>query len=178
VTLIAPRGRDGLLAALGARLHAAAGLKIGTSSTPVPEAAEGLARAAAGEIEMVVVGAHLSGMPLNHELTSRHARFLRAAQTTGDYQLYALPGGPPQRPGLMRVADGTGAAIATEVWALTPEGFGTFIAAIPAPLAIGTVRLADGTAPKGFTVEAEGVKAATDVTRFGGWRAYIASLKG
>ena len=178
VTLVALRGHDGLIAALGSRLHAAAGLKIGTSSTPVPESAEGLARAAPGEIEIVVVGAHMSGMPLNHELTSCNARFLRAAQTTGDYQLYALPGGPPQRPGLLRVADGMGAAIATEVWALTPDAFGTFVAAIPAPLAIGTVRLADGTAPKGFTVEAEGVKAATDVTRFGGWRAYMANLTG
>ncbi len=178
VTLIAPRGRDGLLAALGAHLHATAGLKIGTSSTPVPEPAEGPARAAPGEIEIVVVGAHLTGMPLNHELASRNARFLRASPTTSDYRLYALPGGPPQRPGLLRVADGSGAAVATEVWALTPETFGTFVSAIPAPLAIGTVRLADGTAPKGFTVEAEGIAGATDITGFGGWRAYIASLKG
>jgi allophanate hydrolase len=178
VTLIAPRGHDGLIAALGARLHAAAGLKVGTSTTSVPAPAEGLARALPGEIEIVVVGAHLSGMPLNHELASRNARFLRAAQTTGDYLLYALPGGPPQRPGLLRVTDGTGAAIATEVWGLTPEAFATFVAGIPAPLAIGTVRLADGSTPKGFTVEAEGIKAAADVTRFGGWRAYMASLKG
>jgi allophanate hydrolase len=178
VTLIAPRGRDGLIAALGAHLHAAAGLKIGTSSTSVPKVSEGLARATPGEIELVVVGAHLSGMPLNHELTSRNARFLRASPTTSDYQLHALRGGPPARPGLLRIADGAGASIATEVWALAPEAFATFIAAIPAPLAIGTVRLADGTTPKGFTVEAEGLKGATDVTRFGGWRAYMASLKG
>ncbi len=178
VTLIAPRGRDGLLAALGAHLHAAAALKIGASSTPVPQPAEGSARAASGEIEIAVVGAHLSGMPLNHELANRNARFLRASPTTSDYRLYALPGGPPQRPGLLRVADGSGAAIATEVWALTPDTFGTFVAAIPGPLAIGSVRLADGTTPKGFTVEAEGVAGATDITRFGGWRAYIASLKG
>lgn len=77
------------------------------------------------ELTISVVGAHLSGMPLNHELTGRHARFLRAAQTTPDYKLFALAGGPPRRPGLMRVADGTGKAIATEVWAISPESLGS-----------------------------------------------------
>lgn len=177
VTLIAPAGRDGLLAALGARLHAASGGTLGTSDTsvPAPTATE-TGRAAPGEIELVVVGAHLSGMPLNHELTTRHARFLRAGPTTPDYRLFALPGGPPFRPGLMRVAAGTGVAIATETWALTPEAFGSFVAGIPAPLGIGTTRLADGTTPKGFIVEAEGIVGAEDVSRFGGWRNYIASL--
>lgn len=176
VTLIGRRGADGLLAALGARLHAAAGLTIGAGATPVPPATDGLASAVPGEIELVVVGAHLSGMPLNHELTSRHARFLRAGPTTPDYRLYALPGGPPARPGLMRVADGTGHAIATETWAISAEGFGSFVTGIPAPLGIGTTRLADGTTPKGFIVEAQGIVGATDVSQFGGWRAYVASL--
>jgi allophanate hydrolase len=175
VTLIAPHGRDGLLAALGARLHAEAGITIGASTTPVPAPVEQDFRAGPGEMELVVVGAHLSGMPLNHELTSRHARFLRAVPTTPDYKLYALPGGPPYRPGLMRVADGTGTPIETEVWAISPEGFGTFVAGIPAPLGIGTTRLADGTTPKGFIVEAEGIVGARDVSEFGGWRRYMAT---
>ncbi len=176
VTLIAPRGRDGLLAALGVRLHSAAGLNIGTSRAPIPAPRDETSDAAAGEIELVVVGAHLSGMPLNRELTSRSARFLRAVPTLPEYRLFALPGGPPSRPGLMRVAPGEGTAIATEVWAISLEGFGSFVAGVPAPLGIGTTRLADGTTPKGFIVEAEGVKGATDVSAFGGWRAYTKSL--
>ncbi|TDR89291.1 allophanate hydrolase [Enterovirga rhinocerotis] len=174
VTLIAPRGRDGLLAALGARIHAAAGGTIGASKEAVPSISDSGGRAAAGEIEVVVVGAHLSGMALNHELTSRDGRLLRAGPTTPDYRLFALSGGPPYRPGLMRVADGTGFAIQTETWALSPEAFGTFVAGIPAPLGIGTTRLADGTTPKGFIVEAEGVRGATDISHLGGWRAYMA----
>lgn len=129
-------------------------------------------------IEIVVVGAHLSGMPLNGELTSRGAAFRRAVQTTPDYRLHALAGGPPKRPGLIRVTPGSGAAIACEVWALPAEGFGTFVVGIPAPLCIGTLRLADGTSPKGFLVEPEGLVGAEDITGHGGWRAYIAALAG
>jgi hypothetical protein len=129
-------------------------------------------------IEIVVVGAHLSGMPLNAELTSLGASFRRAAKTTSDYRLYALAGGPPKRPGLIRVEDGTGAPIACEVWALPPDGFGTFVAAIPSPLGIGTLRLADGTTPKGFLVEPQGLAGAEEITSHGGWRAYIAHLAG
>ncbi len=177
VTLIAPRGKDGLLAAVGARLHSASGVPIGHTNAPLPQSKDALAVAAPGEIELVVVGAHLSGMPLNHELTSRNARFLRAGVTSPDYKLYALAGGPPFRPGLMRVASGSGTPIATEVWALTPEALGNFMAGVPSPLGIGTTTLADGTSPKGFIVEAEGIVGAKDVSEFGGWRAYIASLR-
>jgi allophanate hydrolase len=178
VTLIAPRGKDGLLAALGARIHSAAEGKIGATQTSVPAAEDGRSTASAGEIEVAVVGAHLSGMPLNHELTSRNARFLRACDTRPDYQLYALAGGPPARPGLLRVAEGTGSSIATEVWAISAEALGDFMTGIPAPLGIGTTRLADGTSPKGFIVEAEGLVGAKDVSEFGGWRNYIASRTG
>jgi allophanate hydrolase len=128
-----------------------------------------------GFIEIAVVGAHLSGMPLNGELTSRGGVFLRSGTTEASYTLSALPGGPPKRPGLLRVAAGAGHAITIEVWALPPEGFGTFVAGIPAPLSIGTLRLADGTTPKGFLVEPEGLKGATDISHYGGWRAFIAS---
>jgi hypothetical protein len=129
-------------------------------------------------IEIVVVGAHLSGMALNGELTGLGATFRRPATTTADYRLYALAGGPPKRPGLIRVANGTGAPIACEVWALSPAAFGSFVAAIPSPLGIGTLRLADGTSPKGFLVEPEGLAGAEEITSHGGWRAYIAHLAG
>jgi allophanate hydrolase len=129
-------------------------------------------------IEIVVVGAHLSGMPLNGELAGLGASFRRAAMTTPDYRLYALAGGPPKRPGLIRVEDGAGSAIACEVWALPPDGFGRFVGAIPSPLGIGTLRLADGTAPKGFLVEPQGLAGAEEITLHGGWRAYVAHLAG
>ncbi len=127
-------------------------------------------------IEIAVVGAHLTGLPLNHELTSRGGVFLRAARTELSYRFHALAGGPPRRPGLLRVAAGTGHAIEAEVWALPPAGFGEFVSAIPAPLCIGTLLLADGTRPTGFLVEPEGLAGAEEISRFGGWRSYLASL--
>lgn len=175
LTLIAPRGQDGLLAALGGRLHAATGVQIGAGSAPVPVPEAGLPGAGPGEIELAVIGAHLSGLPLNRELTGLGGRFLRATETRPDYRLFALPGGPPQRPGLLRVAAGTGAAIAAEVWALEPAFFGRFVAAIPGPLGIGTLHLADGTSPKGFLVEAEGIGAGADITEYGSWRRYLSA---
>jgi allophanate hydrolase len=187
ITLIGPRGSDAALARLGAAFVAAAG-----EPTPRRGIASGLSRGmtmttnnkSPGEaalqdlIEIVVVGAHLSGMPLNGELTSRGATFRRVVQTLPDYRLYALAGGPPKRPGLIRVAPGTGAAIACEVWALPPAGFGTFVDGIPSPLGIGTLKLADGTTPKGFLVEPVGLAGAEDITAHGGWRAYVAALSG
>jgi allophanate hydrolase len=177
ITLLAPRGQDGLVAALGARLHAAAGVAIGAGSAPVPAAPEGPARARAEEIELAVVGAHLSGLPLNGELAAAGGRFLRESRTQPDYRLYALAGGSPRRPGLLRVAAGTGAAIATEVWTLPSDGFGRFVAGVPSPLGIGTLNLADGTTPKGFLVETEGLVSAEDISTFGGWRAFLASAR-
>ena len=124
-------------------------------------------------MEIVLVGAHMSGLPLNHEITGLGARFLRRAETEDCYRLYVLPGGPPARPGLLRGSGGGG--IAVEVWAVPTEAVGALLAAIPAPLGLGTIRLADGTTPKGFLVEAEGAAGAEDITHFGGWRAYLES---
>ena len=175
VTLVASAGRDAALAGLGAALHAAAGVPMGATGAPLARAlGPSAARAAGEEIELAVVGAHLSGLPLNGELTALGARFLRAARTVPEYRLHALPGDGPRRPGLLRVPAGEGHRIETEVWALAPAAFGRFVAAIPAPLGIGTLRLDDGTAPKGFVCEAEGVREALDISRYGGWRAYLA----
>jgi len=174
ITLIGPAGQDALLASFGASMHARTSLPMGATGRPRPPATKPADRALAHEIELTVVGAHLSGMALNGELTGRNARFLRAVKTTNDYQLFALPGGPPARPGLLRVATGKGHAIETEVWALSAEAFGSFVAGVPAPLAIGTARLADGTTPKGFTVESEAVIGARDISQYGGWRAFMA----
>jgi len=174
VTLIAPAGQDAALAGFGRALHAAAGLPLGATGASLPEAPDWPAAAKPGEIEIAVVGAHLSGMPLNGELTALGGSFVRATTTTPDYKLYALPGGPPARPGLVRVA-GDGAAIALEVWSLPAEGFGRFVCGIPSPLGIGTLALADGTKVKGFLCEAIATEGARDVTSFGGWRAFVAA---
>lgn len=176
LTFIAPSGNDGRLAAMARAFHHASKVPMGATSQPLPAAKTFDDPSRAGLIEIVVVGAHLSGMPLNHELTSNGGVFRRAVDTAPDYRLHALAGGPPKRPGLLRVTAGTGQRIATEVWALPPAGFGRFVAGIPAPLGIGTLRLADGTTPKGFLVEPEGLAGAEDISRLGGWRAYIASL--
>jgi allophanate hydrolase len=178
VTFIAPSGHDAALAGLGRTFPAASGLTLGATGTSAPVLAARPIAPAPGTIEIAVVGAHLSGMPLNGELTALGASFLRATTTTADYRLFALPGGPPARPGLVRVAPGQGAAIALEVWALPAEGFGRFVAGIPSPLGIGTLALADGTRVKGFLGEAIATEGARDVTEYGGWRAYVSAQVG
>lgn len=128
--------------------------------------------AAPDRLELVVVGAHLSGMALNDELHDAGARFERSARTRPDYRLFALPG-TPAKPGLLRVGDDEGGAVEVEVWSLEPAAFARFVAGIPAPLGVGRVRLDDGTAPTGFLVEAAATVSARDITAFGGWRRYV-----
>ncbi|MCB1503139.1 MAG: allophanate hydrolase [Bauldia sp.] len=174
LTLIAPAGRDGLLAAMAARIHAAAGVTVGAFGAPVPPPPATAGTHPPGTIPLAVVGAHLSGMPLNGELTRRGATFVRTAATAPEYRLYALAGGPPKRPGLVRVAEG-GASIALEIWALAPDAIGSFVASIPEPLGIGTLRLRDGSTVQGFLCEAAATADACDITHLGGWRAYVAA---
>ena len=165
VTLIAPAGADGLIAGVAAALH-------GRSASPSIQPSS---RVPSDRIEIAVVGAHLSGLPLNRELVELGASFSREVETTADYRLFTLPGTSPPKPGLLRIGEGAGAAIKAEVWTLDPAGFGAFVAKIPAPLGIGTIRFKDGGPVKGFLVEAEAVKTAEDISHFGGWRAYLKS---
>jgi allophanate hydrolase len=170
LTLIAGAGRDGMIATLAARAHAVSGALMGAtgraaSAPPAAASPEG--------IELAVVGAHLSGLPLNRELTALGAVFVREAKTSADYRLYALPNTTPPKPGLLRVAAGEGAKISVEIWSLNPAAFGAFVAAIPSPLGVGSLSFEDGTSAKGFLVEAEAVKGAEDVSAFGGWRAFV-----
>jgi allophanate hydrolase len=173
VTLIGPSGADGFIAgvaaAFGGRSSASAGVDI-RNSLPSRRATGG---ARGDRIEVAVLGAHLSGLPLNRELVELGASLSREVETTQDYRLFVLPQSAPAKPGLLRVADGAGAAIKAEIWTLDAAGFGAFVAKIPAPLGIGTVRLSDGATVKGFLVEAEAVKTAEDISSFGGWRAYL-----
>jgi len=126
-------------------------------------------------VKLAVVGAHLEGMPLHHQLTSRHAVFVAATQTAASYRLYAIANSTPPKPAL--VFDETGTSIAIEVYELGIEAFGSFTAEVPPPLAIGTVTLADGSLVKGFVAEPRALIGARDITEFGGWRKFIASLK-
>ncbi|RWC29716.1 MAG: allophanate hydrolase [Mesorhizobium sp.] len=175
VTLLAPASRDALTAMLARDLHAASGLPLG--ATGWPQASLQPAQPARdGMIDLVVVGAHLSGMPLNGQLNQLGAQFLRATRTAAAYKLYALAGQLVPKPGLIRVADG-GMRIDVEVWRLGPEAFGRFVAAIPPPLGIGTIELDDGTPAKGFLVETAGLVGASDISSFGGWRRFVARDK-
>jgi allophanate hydrolase len=173
VTILAPGGQDAVLASLGRVFHADTGLPMGATGEKQPPLAALPAMPQSGEIAIAVVGAHMSGMALNHELKSFGARFLECAETAPNYRLHALNGRPPARPGLLRIGQG-GTSIALEIWALPADGFGRFVAAIPAPLSIGTLTLSDGRTVKGFLAESDGVSDARDISEFGGWRAFVA----
>ncbi len=177
ITLIGPCASDWQLADLGQRYHHATGLPLGATGQPLPASQPIAGLRAEPMVRVAVVGAHLSGMPLNSQLTERAARLVTTAETAPHYRFYALPGTIPPKPGLVRVADGTGGCIALEIWEMPAAHYGSFVALIPAPLGIGTVQLSDGSSVQGFACEALATQGATDITHLGGWRAYIASLK-
>jgi allophanate hydrolase len=112
-------------------------------------------------------------MALNHELTGLGGRLLEATKTAPDYKLYALTTTPP-KPGMLRIGAGQGTAMEVELWALSAASFGKFVDLIPPPLAIGTIRLANGRSAKGFIVEPAALDGARDISEFGGWRSYMA----
>jgi allophanate hydrolase len=124
-------------------------------------------------MRLAVVGAHLSGLPLNGQLIERKAKLVKTARTKPIYRFFALPGTVPPKPGLLRVNEPTSNGIEVEVWEMGAADFGTFVDAIPGPLGIGTLELEDGDLVKGFLVEAYAVKDAPDITHTGGWRNYI-----
>jgi allophanate hydrolase len=172
ITLLAPAGRDAMLASIGRVFHADTRLKLGANGVAQPPLAP-LPTTTDGVIPIAVVGAHLSGMALNGELKALGGSLLEATLTAPDYKLFALPTTPP-KPGMLRVDAGKGAAIALEIWSLSPAAFGEFVASIPPPLSIGTIGLSDHRTVKGFLVEAAAVEGARDISSFGGWRAYMA----
>jgi allophanate hydrolase len=155
VTLIAPAFAEAGLLALGERY---------TEPAQAP-------------VRLAVVGAHLSGQPLNGQLRDRGARLLGTFRTASGYKLYALAGTTPPKPGLMRDPAGAG-GIEIELWELASADFGSFVALVPPPLGIGTVELEDGSLVKGFICEAAGLEGARDITAYGGWRAYRAASGG
>jgi allophanate hydrolase len=127
-------------------------------------------------IPLFVVGAHLSGMPLNYQLQNADAKFLAPAITASDYRLYVISKQVPPKPGLIRVRGSHGPGIAGEIWTLEAGPFGRFVADIPAPLGIGKVIMSNGEAVSGFLCEAYAIDDAQDITHFGGWRSYLAAI--
>ncbi|WP_211129544.1 allophanate hydrolase [Serratia surfactantfaciens] len=174
ITLIAPAWHDRALAAFGLRWQRQSALPLGAIGRVLPT--QPAPAPSTGHVRLAVVGAHLSGMPLNIQLTQRDAVRVEQTVTAPCYRLYALADTEPPKPGLARTAQG--AAIHLELWDIPLARFGEFVAEIPAPLGIGTLLLADGRRVKGFICEAWALEGATDITEFGGWRNYLASVKG
>ncbi|HYN58496.1 MAG TPA: allophanate hydrolase [Rubrivivax sp.] len=164
VSFIAPATHDAALLHWARRWHAQPAASLPQrqpASTPV--------------LPIAVVGAHLSGLPLNRQLLERGAVLRESARTAPCYRLFALPDTRPPKPGLQRCAEG-GAAIELEVWDMPMQQLGSFLALIPAPLGLGSIELADGSQVHGFLCEGHALQAARDISHFGGWRAYLASL--
>jgi allophanate hydrolase len=180
VTLIGPALSDGMLASIGDALHRSLpDARLGATSVPLsstqPLTVPTKSAKSAKPVKVAVVGAHLSGQPLNGQLVERNAKLIETARTGPGYRLYALANTSPAKPGL--VFDGSGAgAIEVEVWEMDEQAFGSFVALIPAPLSIGAVTLADGRTVKGFLCEGHATRGAEDITAFGGWRAWLSRL--
>ncbi|MGQ3051234.1 MAG: allophanate hydrolase [Roseateles sp.] len=172
VTFIAPGQADAARARFGLTWQAAAALPLGATGARRPQRASGWP-AAEATLPLAVVGAHLSGMPLNGQLIERGATLREATTTAPCYRLHALHGTVPPKPGLQRVAEG-GGPIAVEVWNVPLRQIGSLLALIPAPLGLGSVALADGSSVRGFICEGHALAGATDITAYGGWRAYMA----
>jgi allophanate hydrolase len=170
VTLVGPAFSDDGLAPFCAAMHAAAACGMGKdTAAEIPDLDP--SHVPDGMLPIAVVGAHLSGMPLNHQLTGAGGQMLRATTTSGSYRFYALPDTSPAKPGLVYDPRG-GGEIAVEIWALPEAAFGRFVAQIPAPLGVGKLSLADGTSVTGFLCESHAVQGAEEITELGGWRAY------
>ncbi len=174
ITLVAPAWHDDALASFGLRFQQNLQLPLGATGLPLPAPSAGTDAppAPAGQVRVAVVGAHLSGMPLNFQLTGRQGVLVEQSATAACYRLYALADSRPPKPGLVKSE--SGASIAVELWDIPLARFGEFVAEIPAPLGIGTLTLADGRSVKGFICEPLGLKGARDITGFGGWKAYQA----
>ena len=166
VSLIGPAFSDEALLTLADRFHRA------HSAVPGPPVE--LESKQPGCVPLAVVGAHLSGQPLNWQLTERGARLSRCCRTAPGYRLYKLEGTVPSKPGLVRDPEFAGPGIEVEVWAIPEDRFGGLVAAVPPPLGIGKATLEDGEVVSCFICEPFAVAGAAEITRYGGWRHYLA----
>ncbi|KAA3511432.1 allophanate hydrolase [Agrobacterium rosae] len=177
VTLFGPAFSDDALAPFADAMHRALAPGMGRDTSATLPDASRVMEVDDGLVPIVVVGAHLSGMPLNHELTRPGGRLVKACRTAANYRLFVLPNTTPPKPGLIRAPGFAGPGLSVEVWKVTPEAFGHFVQNIPAPLGIGKVTLDDGSQVSGFLCEPYATEGAREVTHHGGWRAYIQSIK-
>ena len=171
VTLFAPAFYDQDLLAVGDRLQRAGVDRLATAERDLPQD-EPVQAHHTHVIPVAVCGAHMSGLPLNHQLSGRKARQVASTRSAPEYRFFVLPGGPPERPGMVHVGAG-GASVELEIWEVPADRFGSFVAGIPAPLGIGKVRLANGGEVPGFICEAAGAEGATEITELGSWRAWL-----
>jgi len=179
IMLMGPWGADGRLLSWGATWQRARGGRLGATPTVEPPDPAVLPRAlpAGKRMRLAVVGAHLAGEPLNGQLTSLGGSLVRACRTASRYRLYRIPHTTPPKPGLVHVGEAEGKSIAVEVWEIPVAAFGTFFENVAAPLCIGTLELEDGESVPGFLCEPRALSGAEDITSFGGWKAYRASLR-
>lgn len=175
VSLIGRAFTDEALLVLGDRLHRKINENIGASEIPLSATPEIRLPGIPGCTSLAVVGAHLTGQPLNWQLTSRGARLQKSCRTAPGYRLYALEGTRPPKPGLVRDESFRGPGIEVEVWAVPDHQFGPFVRDVPPPLGVGNAKLQDGTVVKSFICEPYAIAAATEITHFGGWRAYLSN---
>ncbi len=175
ITFIARAQADAALATLGRQWQRAVPTTLGASGIALREERLPWQPAVEPTLAIAVVGAHLSGLPLNGQLTERGATLREATLTAPHYCLFALPNTTPPKPGVLRSAAG-GGALAVEVWDVPLRHVGSFLALIPAPLGLGSIELADGRRVHGFLCESHAVEQASDITSFGGWRAYLQHL--
>ncbi|ADU67924.1 allophanate hydrolase [Pantoea sp. At-9b] len=172
ITLVAPAWHDRALVEFGLRWQQQLALPLGATGKAQPAQHRALPPSA-DHVRVAVVGAHLTGMPLNFQLTTRQAVLVEETTTASNYRLFALLDGPIKKPGLLR--DEQGAAITVELWDIPLARFGEFVAEIPPPLGIGSLTLADGRNVKGFICEPMVLKQALEITEFGGWRNWLAT---
>jgi len=178
VTLIAPAFTESALLPIADKLHRKLSTTLGGSKRMLASAPELPAmQPPHGCLLMAVVGAHLSGQPLNWQLTDRRGRLVKTTRTSAAYRFYALKNTTPPKPGLVREPGFAGPGIEVEVWALPADTVGSFVDGVPQPLSIGTLELEDGSLVKGFLVEPTGTEGALEITQLGGWRRYLESLK-
>ncbi len=174
-SFIAPAATDFALLQLGDYLHRALNERISNSHHLLAHAPAFVSKASTvTHLPIVVVGAHLRGQPLNSQLTERGGTLLESSRTTREYRLYALANTTPPKPGLVYEPGFEGPGIEVEVWDMPIESVGSFLALVPPPLSIGTIRLENGQMVKGFLCEPFALAGAQEITHFGGWRSYLA----
>ena len=176
ITLVGQTFSDRSLLTLASFYLRALRPSLGGTGLPYPDSFAPAKEINSDRMMIAVAGAHLTGEPLNYQLTTRDGRFIRKAKTAPSYQLFALPGTSPPKPGLIRVGAETGVSINLEVWELPLAEFGNFLKEVPSPLTIGMVHLSDGRVVKGFLCEEVAAQDALNISEFGGWKAYLKSL--